>query len=56
MYRIRILVSSKIPLSGILPDNTSVFENGETGAVAKLSIAIGHAMQIYNCLGQLRQL
>ena len=25
-------------------------------AVAKLSIATGHAMQIYNCLGQLRQL
>ena len=26
------------------------------GTVAKLSIATGHAMQIYNCLGQLRQL
>ena len=25
-------------------------------AVAHLSIATGHAMQIYNCLGQLRQL
>ena len=27
-----------------------------TTAVAKLSIATGHAMQIYNCLGQLRRL
>ena len=25
-------------------------------AVAKLSIAKGHAMEIYNCLGQLRQI
>ena len=24
--------------------------------LAKVSIATGHAMQIYNCLGQLRQL
>ena len=24
--------------------------------VVKLSIATGHAMQIYNCLGQLKQL
>ena len=30
--------------------------NGITVSVAKLSIASGHAMQIYNCLGQLRQL
>ena len=43
--------------------NTDPFEkqfwfNMPTGreSVAKLSIATGHAMQIYNCLGQLRQL
>ena len=41
-------------LSRIISSVNSLYE--QSFSVVKLSMATGHAMQIYNCLGQLRQL
>ena len=43
-------------IGNVCPNISIHIDVKERYTVAKLSIATGHDMQIYNCLGQLRQL